>query len=122
MSRRTKISIIIIIIVLILLALALFFWRWTPNEPATVPVVINEPTIEVDEPEPNGPKEMLPEEKAEPVDVSLETLARTFGERYGSYSNESDFANLYDLMPLMTNSMQADTEDLIERVVVAEVY
>ena len=122
MSRRTKISIIVIIIVLILLALLLFFWRWVPDKPDAVIVVDPGPMIDVDEPESNGPKEMLPEEEVEPVDVSLETLAKTFGERYGSYSNESDFANLYDLMPLMTDSMQDDTEDLIERVVVADVY
>jgi len=121
MSRRTKISIIVIIIILILLALVLFLWRWMPDKEPAVIVVDPGPTIEIDEPDPNGPKEMLPEE-VEPIDVSLETLAKTFGERYGSYSNESDFANLYDLMPLMTSSMQGDTEDLIERVVVADVY
>ncbi len=49
-----------------------------------------------------------------PVQSSVETVARTFAERYDSFSVESDFANLRDLLPLMTASFAARTEAIIK--------
>ena len=40
--------------------------------------------------------------------VSLEVLARSFVERYGSFSNQSDFANLQELLPFMTGALRQD--------------
>lgn len=44
----------------------------------------------------------------------IEELARTFAERYGSYSNKSDFENLVSLFSWMTPGFQATTENFIK--------
>jgi hypothetical protein len=37
-------------------------------------------------------------------------MAELFAERYGSYSNQGDFQNLTDLLPVMTDGYRAKTE------------
>lgn len=44
------------------------------------------------------------------VEASVKQLALTFAERYGSYSNQSRFANLRDLYPLATDRFRAELE------------
>ena len=46
-------------------------------------------------------------------EVNLETLARSFAERYGSHSNQSDFENLEDLFPFMTEQMSKDSQKYV---------
>lgn len=48
-----------------------------------------------------------------PVETVLQNLVMIFTERYGSYSSESEFANLYDVMELMSASFQEETADFI---------
>lgn len=50
------------------------------------------------------------------------SLSKTFVERYGSYSNEADFANLVDVMPLMTEEFQSKTQVFIEKSSAPEEY
>ena len=45
---------------------------------------------------------------------SLKRLSMAFTERYGSYSNQSDFENLLDLTALMSKAMAARTESFVE--------
>lgn len=40
-------------------------------------------------------------------------LARSFAERYGSYSNQSDFSNIEELYSFMTASLRAEMEDFV---------
>lgn len=40
------------------------------------------------------------------TEINLERVALSFAERFGSYSNQSDFENFKDLQPLMTASMK----------------
>ncbi|MFA6534256.1 MAG: hypothetical protein WCT37_03725 [Patescibacteria group bacterium] len=44
------------------------------------------------------------------TEISLERQAASFAERFGSYSNQNNFENFRDLLPLMTDSMKAWTE------------
>ncbi len=113
MDRRTKIIIVIIIILLILLALLLFWFRFRGQEPEVVFVAPEEDVTAVVEE--TGPIEMVPVEEVikAPSEVSVDTVAKTFAERYASYSNESDFANLRDLEPLMTQVFYEQTERFI---------
>lgn len=43
----------------------------------------------------------------------LQQLAVTFAERYGSYSNQSNFQNLRDVLPLVTDSFRRTLETQI---------
>lgn len=90
-------------------------------------IVIDPIVIEVDDkgviPDSNGPVDMLVEaEPLDTVELSVETVAKSFAERYGSYSSQSNFQNLRDLMPLMTSSFQVETENLIATLEVEDMY
>lgn len=45
--------------------------------------------------------------------AQLERLSTSFVERYGSYSNQSDFENLEDLLPFMSQSFSQWAEDFV---------
>jgi len=123
MDRKTKIIISVVIVLLVILAILLFWFRFRGSEPETV-IVVTEPIEEVQVVEDTGPIEMLPvtEPDRDAGEVSVGTVAKTFAERYASYSNESDFANLRDLYPLMTDSFQAETERMIATTEVEDIY
>ena len=44
---------------------------------------------------------------------ALTTLARTFIERYGTWSNQSSFENFIDLYSYMTDGLKTDTQNFI---------
>jgi hypothetical protein len=105
MSRR-KIEVIAAVVILILLLILLF-------------IILKKPKSEVDTtPEPEQVVETMPE--VNPADipapgvVSASTVARIFIERFGSYSSETDFANVDDVMKLATPSYQDELEILVE--------
>ncbi len=52
-----------------------------------------------------------------PTEASISAFVRPFAERFGTYSNQSNFKNLKDLMPSMTERMRAWAQ---ERVTVEE--
>lgn len=125
MSRRTRnILIALILLALLLLGFWLLFGRRTEQGTA-VPEDIN---TDVSKPLglPSGsytggtggtntvtvpPIETPPPEpiKIDPRD-NLRRLAAAFAERYGSFSNISDFENLLDLKAYMTAAMAAETD------------
>lgn len=45
-----------------------------------------------------------------------EQMAVLFAERYGSYSNQGQYQNLRDLLPVMTASLRAETEAFLASV------
>ena len=53
---------------------------------------------------------------------SVQSLAKTFTERYGSFSTEADFANLKDVLPLMTDDFAQQTENYIKQAQVGETF
>ncbi len=118
MSRGQK---ILIVIVGILVILALFYWLFlrqslTPQSPtsktnvnvvAIPPITLpNSATVSATVPEAS-------EEEKLKSDISR--LAAAFAERFGSYSNQGNFENLADLKPLMTEKMQAWTDNFIKQ-------
>jgi hypothetical protein len=54
------------------------------------------------------------EQERKSVSSDVETFSKTFVERYGSYSNEARFANLRDVLPLMSESFAAKTQRIID--------
>jgi len=108
-NRRTKIIASIVIIVLIIV-FGLIWWLGgrgptTPTntnqgaEPVRLPVeTVNRPPSPVDAPD---------------VEASLKAIAATFTERYGSFSNQSNFNNLDDLLPLLTVKMRGTIDAMV---------
>lgn len=56
----------------------------------------------------NSPQPVRPTQQAE-----LERLASSFAERYGSYSNQSNYSNLESLYFFMTDSLKSETERFV---------
>lgn len=104
MPSRRKIEIVVAIVILILLLILLFFVYRKPK-PATP------------SPEPTPNAQVVP--PVNPVDVptagvvSASTVARTFIERFGSYSSESNFANVEDVMRLATPTYQQTLDAIV---------
>ena len=124
MNRRNRIIIAVIIILLIILAVILFWYRFLrdPVVPGAV-VVVDQPTTNEPTglPEPDvGTPPVIPSRTKQ--EVSVETLAMTFTERYGSYSNEAEFQNLLDLEPIITERFQAELDLLIATTEVEDYY
>src|SRR3989344_2076566 len=109
MTRRKKILIIAGLVLLVILLLLLLMWRATPPSVPAQPVVV---------PSNNDGVISTPEE-TERVEVRVqnslpETTARIFIERYGSYSTESDFGNLRDVIALATPAFAAQLQATID--------
>ena len=124
MTRRSK---IIILIVLLILALLFLFWLlWSLFRPATSikPVETGTrplPPTEEQLPTPE-PEQPSVEQQQHTQSASVQSLSKTFTERYGSFSSESDFANLRDVEVLMTASFAAQTQAYIDTAVAPEDY
>lgn len=50
---------------------------------------------------------------------ALDAFARSFAERYGSFSNQSGFANLKELLPFMTEELRQESEAMMARATTA---
>lgn len=123
MTRRQKVIIgILIALVLLLLALALYFLLMRPK--TAVPTVdvtaqgSGAPTAGLpDAVSPNRGSTAVPKEGEQPAEAvpaeppdetsSLKRFAMAFAERFGSFSNQTDFVNITDLKSAMTASMAA---------------
>lgn len=122
-DRRKRILIFLAICFVVLLLLAWLLWSLFHKEPAPTPVV-------------EAPKELVvnvpPEPEVSPIAeqkregriqaAGMNTLAKTFAERYGSYSNEANFQNLLDLKPLMTQAFAEQTQAFIDTTPLPEGY
>lgn len=97
-----------------------FFWAkedLNTNQPnlnnangnTNVPVNENLNTNQAPDPETNENANISLEDEKE----KIEALARTFAERYGSYSNKNNFENLAGLLDWMTAGFQTATEKYI---------
>jgi len=109
MSRRSKALIVITVIVLIIMAVVLYLlWKGRDAKPAGIPNVVA--------PSQGAPGTIPGTLTPTPVLVvtpfaTAEATARSFAERWGSFSTESDYQNVQDLHAVMTPSMRtwADT-------------
>lgn len=117
MERRTKIIIGVAIGILVLIIIAVLVWLFMRNnEPApqivpptnesnVIPPVL--PTSSAGEPD-----EIMPIEEQN-LRSELTAIARTFAERFGSYSSEGNFSNLIALQDIMTVKMKAFSQSYI---------
>lgn len=117
-TRRTRLITLGLIILILLLLLA---WLWLALRPkqelvSEVPVSDIQPegVTVIDERAPSLSEENLKKEQNTRNQASgATTIAKLFVERYGSYSNEAEFQNLVDVLPLMTDSFAGETKALI---------
>lgn len=132
MKRGIKIALLVLIGVILIAAIIFLVWALT-----TRPEVIFRPspgqTPQQEEPAglpttgtgTGGTVVEIPEEPEEPVinagtSAEIErqqviNLSKTFAERFGSFSNQGNFANINDLMPIMTSSLRQWAEGYIEQ-------
>ncbi|MFA5248146.1 MAG: hypothetical protein WC415_02780 [Patescibacteria group bacterium] len=128
MPEKNKKTLWIILAVLVITILAvivylLFFFKWPGDSPLNV-LVNNMKTVNkivkealpVDE----NIKEAKLAEKDTPAPTNEEIdrytavkIASSFAERFGSYSNQSDYGNITDLRSLMTKKMQAWADEYV---------
>lgn len=119
----SKLKIILIILLVVVLILAGVFWYLTREQDSDGEVIL---PPEDEEQLPSTTNEELETEtvattqrpvisEEEKLKAQLAKTAKAFTERYGSYSNHSDFENLRDLEPFITRSLQSSFQQIINR-------
>jgi len=108
--KKRAISIVLIAIAIILFlafVLSALFLR-----PKATPAPVAQPQPTAQQPAPTTVSgEMLKQENATRNGASeLISFAKLFAERYGSYSNQANFQNIRDVIPLMSASFGSVTE------------
>lgn len=126
MTRRKRLLIIGLVVLILLLAIIWIVYmmlsRQQPTEVDVDPVVVEE-VIDTRPSTPTISEQALEEEREVRVSAAdVVSLSKTFVARYGSYSNEANFANLVDVLPLMSSSFANETEDFIETATAPESY
>lgn len=115
MTRKKKLTLLAIIVLVLLF---IIWWllslrketptgALSPSVPQIIAPAPPLPELQLPtkiEPPPPGPQEQKPE-----------VIASLFTERYGSYSNQSNYENLRDLFSQMTSAMQSRTEEFINK-------
>jgi hypothetical protein len=107
-AKRNLIALLIFLIILLIFAFVFLMRKPAPEPPVIDPVVIEEPEPTEKE------KEVMQAVEERTGEVSITNLSKTFAERYGSYSNESDFANIKDVLVLMTDAFVEQTEAFMQ--------
>ena len=124
-QKRITIYALILLILLLLLGWLLFILFSGGGESSEVTdetVVIEEVADPIPERTTISEEELEAEREVRDTSSDVISLSKTFVERYGSYSNEADFSNLEDLIPLMSDSFAAETELFIDGAVAPEEY
>ncbi len=122
MNKRKLIGILIIFVGLIILIGIIYFMFFcgigtevTPKEKeeATQPTLPTSTTQQ-----PDKPKAVFEVKQPSPVEIKqtdLKQLAASFAERFGSYSNQSDYGNIRDLKIFMSLKMQAWADNFVSK-------
>jgi len=123
MTRKTRLTILaLIVLVFLLLLIWLLLFLFSKKAPSEV---VEEPPQEVVvDPITSRPtisqKEFEAEKETRTISADVLSLSKSFVTRYGSYSNEADFGNLVDVLPLMSTAFATQTEAFISTAVAPE--
>ena len=120
--NKKIIGIIIIVAALIIMAVivyVIFFYQFAPAEEQVKLSEVSQPTQP--QPSPQPPTQplatsvvTLPQPiKREVGQADLVRIAEAFAERFGSYSNQSDYSNIRDLKLFMSQNLQEWAENYI---------
>ncbi len=127
--KRKIIGILIIILGLIaIIGIVYFIFFYNPesitteNQTQTVPV--NTLTDQKETQKKTETKKstelVVPKEKQETGVDELKRLASAFSERFGSYSNQSNYGNILDLKLFMTSKMKIWADDYVSQAIAKE--
>lgn len=108
MERKRMIEIGVAIVILLAL-LGVIFWMTRENTAQQIEEEKNT-TLPTANTTPAPKPTYDPEDVPKAQEVSAGTVARTFVERVGSYSSESDFQNIDDVLGLVTTRLGAQLE------------
>lgn len=115
--RRRAILIVSLVVALIaiLIVAAIMLSRATAV-PEAAPTDTESPTDVTAPPviAPAFENPLIPPAPAADERTESRQIAELFAERYGSYSNQGDYRNLRDLLPVMTARYRAETEAFLE--------
>jgi len=115
--RRRALLIVglLLLLIAVIIAIVLFLTRAiaTPEAPVDEPFVPPETTQE-QAPAEKFENPLIPAEPEVQGSTAGQQMAELFAERYGSYSNQGDYQNLRDLLPVMTDRYRASTEAFLE--------
>lgn len=116
MSKRNRIIILLGIVFIVLLLVILIVWLMSrpqpqPPAPPADPSAINIPVILPQSSAVKTSPSVPPSEES--LAANLKSIAASFAERFGSYSNEGNFNNLNDLRSMMTLKMNAWADNYI---------
>ncbi|MFA6393906.1 MAG: hypothetical protein WCW25_03485 [Patescibacteria group bacterium] len=125
MNRRYFAIALIVIGAVLIAGLIYFFFFYEYKAPAEAPAV-NEPTGGLPQTgNTNVPAAPVGQtgifspatkpKKEEMGEAELKRMAGSFAERFGSYSNQSDYSNIEDLMIFMTNPMKEWAKDYVAK-------
>jgi len=119
MYKRQR-NLLILAIVIILIILLLIFW---PRGEKTDNVINDTPVVaEVVDEEEQQLAPLIERATPTPNQASAEAVARIFSERFTSFSYQSDFANIKDVYPLMTDSFRVEQELYVASTPVSDEY
>ena len=126
MGRRI-LSIFIIIIGLILLAgiiYVIFFYDFTRKQIEEKQTISKQEVQESGEDQIEVPDDTVINKRGNNIEIkkseidveNLKRMAASFTERFGSYSNHSDYSNILDLKIFMTKRMQAWADNFVNEI------
>ncbi len=115
MTRKTRLLVVGTIIVIVVLVFIWILILLFPRK-AVTPEVTETKTAVTQQDKTATPEQKKLDQKQEGRTQAsgVTTVSRTFVERYGSYSNEANFQNLKDVLPLMTDAFAKITQNAID--------
>jgi hypothetical protein len=123
MTRRKRFTLIILLLLALLLLLVWLWWVVSDRPVLTSEEVVVE---EVEKIIPTRPTiselELEQEREIRTTSADVISLSKSFVTRYGSYSNEAHFANLEDVLPLVSASFSAQLQTMIDTGIAPETY
>ncbi|MFA6017973.1 MAG: hypothetical protein WCT28_01280 [Patescibacteria group bacterium] len=116
MERKTKIEIAVAVGIILIFLGFIVWWKWpvAQIQDSVVPSTSNIPASTSKTTDSNAVSDVV--EPPVVKETSASTVARTFVERFGSYSSEADAANIEDVLSMATPSFQKQLEKLVKDV------
>lgn len=111
MTRRNKFIAIIVVGLLVILAIVLVFVMQERGDDPVIDDSETAPVATIDVPEEK--KEIIKKEalsEDEKMASAIKPVAIAFVERFGTFTNHSDFISIQDLSPIMTETMTSWVE------------
>jgi len=114
MNRRKIFLIILIVIVVLLVLAALYFALWwkKPTNVNTANNAVNT-TANANLVNTANLNANLPVNEEAKTKVNLATIAQSFAERFGTYSNQNNFENILNLQDLMSDKLKTWSDQYI---------